>query len=897
MILDNFIATFKKESLDFQNEQVRTLNAGIPVSFTVNLLIALILCVVQWSLLPSAQVVIWMTALLLVLFFRLFFYFLYRIKSDRKRYSQLAVFRAGVLLTGLVWALSSVLMFPSNNIPNQAFLAFALAGMTAGAITSLSIDMVSLRLFSIPTLLALILRLVNEKSDIAFAMAVMVLLFLFFTYVIAKRANKDLTENIQLRFERSIHQESIAQSEHRLNEAQRVSHTGSFDWNINEDKILWSEEHFRIWGYSPGSISPGYSVFINAVHPDDAEAVEKSINQAMEGGKYYSIIHRIIHPDGSVRFIQGRGEVVFDDNLKPFRMYGTVQDITERKKAEQELLISAIAFESQEGIVITDAEGKIIKCNSAFTAITGYSITEATGKTPGQLVKSGKHDKEFYKSMWGILKKEKFWHGEIWNKRKDGVIYPELLSITAVQDSNGNITNYVGSLKDISEQKKNEELIHNLAFYDPLTELPNRRLLMDRLKQILASTMRNKKHGAILFLDLDNFKQLNDTRGHGVGDILLVEVASRLLKSVREDDTVARLGGDEFVVVLNDLNRDDEAAAFQAENIAEKIRDAISLPFKIGGEMCQVTPSIGISLFSDKEIVLDELFRRADSAMYQAKHAGRNTIRFFDPEMHSVLKLRMKLESDLKKSLPGNQLLSYYQMQVDADGSILGAEVLLRWRHPEKGLIMPLEFIPLAEETGLIESIGDWVIDSACMQLKKWESDVNKKDLYLAVNVSAHQFYQKDFVNRIQSIIKSAEINPKKLKLELTESTVLGNIDESIEKMRILKDTGVSFSMDDFGTGYSSLSYLSRLPLDQVKIDKSFVANSGNNKKDDAIVETIIGMARTLGLEVIAEGVETIEQKRFLENCGCFTHQGYLYGKPVPVDEFEKHLSEIFAAN
>lgn len=566
------------------------------------------------------------------------------------------------------------------------------------------------------------------------------------------------------------------------------------------------------------------------------------------------------------------------------------RDVTESERTKEDLRIAAIALDSQEAIAITDANEAIVKINQAFTRITGYSAEEAIGNTPGQLLKSGRHDAEYYQTMWERLNREKYWEGEIWNRHKDGTVFPHRLSITAVTNDNGQITHYVAAFTDITQQKQAEEVIHNLAFFDSLTELPNRRLLQDRLQHTLATSSRNQRHGAVVFMDLDNFKELNDTKGHAVGDLLLVEVARRLQACVREDDTVARLGGDEFVIVLNDLNAVAAKAAVQAENLAEKMRASINATVDLHGYAYHGSPSIGICMFKGDDASEDELLKRADTAMYQAKQAGRNAIRFFDPATHTAMEARIALEADLRCALPEKQFTLYYQMQVNHTGYIIGAEALLRWKHPDRGLVSPLEFIPLAEETGLIISIGHWVLEAACAQLKKWELNGDTRHLQLAINVSAHQFHQPDFIEQVCAVLENTAINPHRLKFELTETMVLENVESTITKMNVLKDMGIQFAMDDFGTGYSSLAYLTRFPFSQVKIDQSFVRNIGVKSTDGVIVQTIIGMAENLCMEVIAEGVETREQRDFLERTGCVNFQGYLFGKPVPADEFEKSL-------
>ena len=551
----------------------------------------------------------------------------------------------------------------------------------------------------------------------------------------------------------------------------------------------------------------------------------------------------------------------------------------------QELRIAATAFETEEGILILNSDRSIAKVNSAFTRITGYSAEEVVGQTP-DILKSGRHDEEFFRARWEALHRDKYWQGEVWNRHKDGRIYPVWLTTTAVTDAKGEVTHYVSVITDITQRKEAEEQIHQLAFYDPLTNLPNRRLLIDRLRHTMASGVRSVEHAALLFIDLDHFKTINDTQGHDVGDLLLIETARRLQACVRGGDTVARLGGDEFVVMMGNLSAEVEQAASQAKMAGEKIRESLSQFYRLRNFEYHSSCSIGISLFRAQEVSVDELLKRADTAMYEAKTSGRNTLRFFDPNMQSILEARVKLEADLRLALAQQQFDLFYQIQVDDTGRSIGAEVLLRWNHPVRGLVMPNEFIPLAEQTGLILPIGRWVLETACAQIKAWETDPLTSKLQIAVNVSALQFHQPDFVRLALEILEKTGADPTRLKLELTESVVLNNISDAANKMHDLKKVGVRFSMDDFGTGYSSLAYLTQLPLDQLKIDRSFVNNIGTKTTDAIIVQTIIGMANTLGIDVIAEGVETEEQHAFLRHAGCMAYQGYLFGKPVSLGEF-----------
>ena len=567
-------------------------------------------------------------------------------------------------------------------------------------------------------------------------------------------------------------------------------------------------------------------------------------------------------------------------------------DISEQKHAEEALRIAAIAFESQEGIMVTDANGVIQRVNNAFTRLTGYSAEEAAGKTPA-LLSSGRHDKDFYQCMWTTLNEQKYWQGEIWNKRKNGKIVADWLTITAVTASDGSITHYVGTFSDITSNPESSAEIHRLAYYDLLTQLPNRRMLLDRLRQALAASSRSNHYGALLFLDLDNFKNLNDTRGHYVGDLLLVEIAHRLNANVREGDTVTRLGGDEFVLMLENLSGNIQEAAIQAGLIGEKIRDAVAVPYVAQGLELWTTASIGVSLFYGHEASVDELLKHSDFAMYHAKKEGRNNVRFFDPEMQATLVERSSLESDLRHALGRRQLRLYYQIQVNNERRAIGAEALLRWVHSERGLILPEQFIPLAEKTGLIVPIGLRVLQTACAQLRDWASNPATSSLQLALNASALELRQPDFVEQVRRAITTNDINPALLKIELTESLLVDNLSDTVAKMNALKALGISFSMDDFGTAYSSLAYLKQLPLDQLKIDQSFIRDLGDNPSNAALAQAIILMGRTFGLDVIAEGVEVEAQLEFLNLHGCHAYQGYLFSRPLPLEEFEKFIEQV----
>jgi two-component system CheB/CheR fusion protein len=662
------------------------------------------------------------------------------------------------------------------------------------------------------------------------------------------------------------------------------------------DWIFITDENFQtiynspacigITGYSSEDISSTPDFLKTILCPDYLASYNVILNNTSAN---CDLDMKIIHRDGAERWIVYNSKTFYNETGVLLGCCGSIRNITERKKIETELRITATAFESQECIVITDANNIIIRVNKSFTDMTGYTAAEVIGKNP-RILSSGYQNSDFYAVMWNRIHCAGSWEGELWNKRKNGEIYPERLLITAVKNTEGLITNYVGSFKDISKSREAEDKIEKLAFYDTLTHLPNRSLLLERLQRALIASEHNDKIGAVLFIDLDNFKILNDTQGHDFGDMLLQEVAVRLQSCVRESDTVARLGGDEFVVILTDLSASLHEAEIQIQLIANKIKTAINRPYQLVSYEHSTTGSIGITMFEDHAVKKEDLLKQADIAMYEAKSAGRNTVCFFTPTMQAAINARVSEELALQQALTKEQFVLYYQSQNTVEGKIVSAEVLIRWQHPETGLILPANFIHLAERTGMIMPIGQWVLEKACAQLKAWENNPLANHLVLAVNVSAKQFHQPDFVEQVCQVLSRTNVKPDKLVLELTESVVLDDVNDTIIKMNILRKLGVHFSMDDFGTGYSSLLNLKRLPINELKIDYSFVRDLVVDSDDAAIVQTIIAMARNLGLKVVAEGVETEEQRVFLEQHGCLIYQGYLFSKPVPIDEFEALL-------
>lgn len=808
--------------------------------------------------------------------------------------------------------------------------------------------------------------------------------------------------------ERKLAEENIRKAQTGLADAQRLSAIGSWEWNVQDDTALWSDETYRIFGIERDELNEHRGNFLDMVYPEDRGRVDKGLSDALSGAKRYDTEYRIRLDDGSSKTIHALAEVVRDENGKPLLMHGTVQDITARKQVEENWLITQFVTDhAPESILWIDEQARIVYANEAASRERGYSNEEllamsisdinpelpagiwpehwSKSRQKGYLTFESRHrrkdgyifpvevsanfvrfeDKEIIVAyvrniaerkqaeekllinqfvsdhapdniMWvdekarivyvneatcrnyGYAKEEllaksifdidpgsnpemwpKHWEQlqqkgtsifETTHRHKDGDSFPIEISTKSILFEGRELI--VAFMRNIADRKAAEEEIQRLAFYDPLTNMPNRRLLMDRLQHAMATSLRSGLKSALLFIDLDHFKTLNDTLGHDIGDLLLKQVALRLSSCVREGDTVARLGGDEFMLIMEGLSERLVDAASQTELIGKKILANLGKPYQLAGHLYRSTPSIGATVFDEKQTSIEELMKQADIAMYQAKKSGRNTLCFFDPVMQVSVQEHAALERELRIAIEGSDFQLYYHVQVDGANRILGAEALIRWIHSERGLVLPADFIPLAEETGLILPIGDWVLETACAKLKVWQQNELTRNFVLAVNVSARQFRQAEFVAKVRAAIHRHAIDPRLLKLELTESLLLHDIEDIISTMNALHDIGVLFSLDDFGTGYSSMQYLKRLPFDQIKIDQSFVRDIATDPSDKAIVKTIIAIAHTLDLDVIAEGVETREQLKILLNMSCTNFQGFLFCEPIPIEKFEAILKQ-----
>jgi len=647
-------------------------------------------------------------------------------------------------------------------------------------------------------------------------------------------------------------------------------------WRIAEARGRVVDEVFRIVG------GDGLSV------PSPVEACIRQ-NQVVAPTARRVLLRR----DGTRFGIEDSAAPIHDGRGETAGAVLVFHDVSAQRKAEDELKLSASVFShAVEGIIITDRDGVILRVNKAFCAITGYAADEVLGNNP-RMLSSGRHDKAFYQAMWERLDTAGEWQGEVWNRRKNGEIYPEWLRIRAICGERGEKTHYVAVFSDISERIRDQEYIFRLAYYDSLTALANRALLMDHLEMAISSARRHHMGVAVLFIDMDRFKLVNDSLGHSVGDMLLQNVARTLTASIRDSDTVARFGGDEFVICLPDISGERSDATHDSLRLAEKIQRCLSQPFNLQGHEVAITPSIGLALYPWDGETPSMLIKHADTAMYHAKAQGRDNVQLFSEEMLSADSERLRIQSALRRALDLNEFSVYYQAQIDLfSGLVVGAEALLRWRNAELGWVSPAQFIPVAEDTSLILPIGDWVLRQVCRDLKAWQERFGGSFSLprVAVNFSPRQFIQPDFVGRIMRELEASGIGADSLEVEITEATLMHNTALALNALNQLRDKGIRIAVDDFGVGYSSLSYLKKFPIDVLKIDQSFIRELATDSNDAQIVRAIIAMGQSLNLTVLAEGVETEEQLAFLHGEGCQEAQGFLFSPPVPADSFVELL-------
>ena len=663
----------------------------------------------------------------------------------------------------------------------------------------------------------------------------------------------------------------------------------------HEGLILRCDARFaEVVGCSQDEV-PGLT-FKEITAPEDAAAFMEALRRLWTGAiDAISLETRFIRKDGSLTWVKLTASVQSDLEGHPLYLLTLVEDINVRKAAEENLVATAEALQAREErylnafqtcpdavLIIQLSNGTIIDANRAFLDVMGFESQEVIDRTSMELgMWADATDRQ--KLAVALHQNSGCRDLEVRLRRKNGEVFWGQLSASFAEIEG--VPCILAFIRDVSAAKVAEEEIKNLAFYDPLTGLPNRRLLWERLRQALIVSTRTRCKHALLFVDLDDFKALNDTFGHHVGDLMLQEAARRIASCVREVDTVARLGGDEFVVIIEDLSEIPEVAATQAKSVGAKILEAISQPYSLDGSECHSTSSMGITVFGDHGAGTNEVLQQADIAMYQAKSAGRNNMLFFAPALQASVNARAAIEDDLRQAIQQKQFSLYYQPQLER-GLLTGVEALIRWKHPKRGIVLPCEFVPMAEETGLILPMGSWVLETACTQIAAWTARKEGAHLTVAVNISAREFRQPKFVEQVLTVLSRTGANPERLKLELAESMLLNNVDDVVAKMKELKSHGVRFSLDGFGTGRSSMTHLKRLPWDQLKIDRSFVGEIMADPISGAVAQAIISFGKAIGLSVIAEGVETEEQRAFLAKLGCHSFQGYLFSHPLPWGDF-----------
>ncbi len=706
-----------------------------------------------------------------------------------------------------------------------------------------------------------------------------------FGYLVKPVEGRELHATLQMALSRRAAEAAIEQGKERLQLALDAAElVGVWEWDTASCRLTAGEGFQAIFGGAREPISQPWAAFLARVHPEDRARVQAAMEEAVASGKSLNLAFRTEWPGGAIGWIEAHAKPSKTTPAGQRRVVGVMKDITARREAEERLRQAAVVFQTTaEGIFLMDIEHRIVSVNPAFTAITGYRPDEVLGQDPEVLLHARRHSDQFYPRLETTPGGQ--WQGETYCRHKNGTVLPVWESVSVVRDEAGAASHYVAAFSDISAMRRAETQLNHLAHHDPLTGLPNRLLFHDRLDQTLARAQREEGSFAILFFDLDGFKVINDTLGHSSGDLLLQTIAARLKKSLRSHDTAARLGGDEFVVLLDHIAHPEDAA-----RIAAKLLEALALPVELGGERVTVSASAGISVYPNNGRARDVLLKAADTAMYSAKAQGCNHYRFYTEDLAARAAERLAIEQGLRRAIETGGLVLYYQPQVAlSDGALTGVEALVRWRHPQEGIIPPGRFIAIAEESGIIEPLGRWVLFKACAQAAE-RLRAGGPPFQLSVNVSARQLARDHFENTVREALAESGLPASLLELEITEST-LQVIEHSRQLLDTLKALGVTIAIDDFGTGYSSLSVIKHLPIDRLKIDQSFVRDINGDAGDVAIVESIISLSRTLGLRVIAEGVETGAQLAVLRRLRCEEGQGYLFSRPLPLPELQQLLS------
>lgn len=937
-------------------EQVKQLYVLTPVALIATLLNSAIVTFIQWKVISHFVLITWFSVLVVITLSRYALVCRYRrtLVSPAQAHRWEVWFIVGVALSGVVWGAAGIFLFPEDSIVHQVFLVFVLGGMVIGAAAAYSPLKKAFLFYSIPSLVPIVVRFFAIDDEIHVGMGAMAILFMLLTGIISQHIHSINTTSLRLRFENKNLISNLSNAKERsenLNEKLRLEiverqeaekelkrHQENLELMVEErtveltvanqkllleiserkqtkealqksesrlrtlvenipEKIIMKDKNLvymlsnnnyvRDMGIQSEEImgKTDYDFY----PPDLAEKYMAEDREVMASGKTMNIEEIHTH-NGKELVMQVVRTPVYNSQSNVVGVLCIFRDITKRKRIEEELRLSATVFENtNEGVIITDKDANIVAVNQSFTEITGYTSEEVIGKNP-KLLKSGRHDQAFYQTIWTSIQEKGQWKGEIWNRRKNGEVYPQWLNISVVKNNQSEVINYVAVFSDISTLKQSEEQLEHLATHDTLTNLPNRLLFNDRLEHALKYAKRHDTKVSLLYIDLDNFKGINDCFGHPFGDRLLQVVADRLTTCVRDEDTVARLGGDEFTIIIEDIIHSYDAAV-----VAHRVLDSLSKPIAIEGHEIFTTASIGISLYPDHGNDVHVLMKNADMAMYHAKKIGRNKYQFYVSEMTLLAQERIMLETALRCALERKEFILHYQPQVDVNRrQIVGVEALVRWQNPEMGLIFPNKFIPLSEEIGLISSIGEWVLHTACAQGHVWQL-AGYPSLRIAVNISSHEFVKKDFVEKVKQILKKTGFASSLLEIEITEGTLLKNIDDNIAILKGLKALGIHIAIDDFGTGYSSLSYLKQFSIDRLKIDRSFIKNIPHNSNDIAITKAIIAIARSLGIQVTAEGVETQKQLDFLISEYCTEVQGYIFSPPVSAEEFKRLLDRPYA--
>ena len=682
--------------------------------------------------------------------------------------------------------------------------------------------------------------------------------------------------------------QALQRSEKRLHQALEAAEGGIWDWDLQQHKVYFSPGYTALLGLHPEALGDNRQHWEQRLHPDDRVTFARNIQRRMStlSTAPYEVSYRLQHQDGSYRWIQARGRLLLDKQGRAEHLIGTASDITQQRKDEDSLRQAAVVFDAtQEGVLVTDAQQHVVHCNPAFTRITGYSEAEILGQSPS-ILKSGRHDKSFYSSLWHALQNHGAWSGEVWNRRKSGEIYPQWQCIRVIHDEQGEVSHYVAVFSDISALKRSQNELDYLAHHDPLSDLPNRLLFTERVEHALERARHDGQSGAVLLIDLDHFKHINESLGHNIGDLLLKDVGKRLSQQLGQRMTLARLGGDEFGLLDEGCSSAEQAAV-----MAQRLQVCMSAAFKVNQQELFITASIGISLYPDDADDAGQIVRNADSALFKAKNSGRENYAFYSQELTEHARQRVDMASALRHALVNQELRVYYQPLICLrNQEMIGVEALVRWQHPQRGLVAPGEFIPIAEETGLIATIDAWVLEQSCRQMVAWQTAGHALK-FVAVNVSSRLFSRGELDQRVAEVLRATGLHPACLELEVTESAVMDNPDAALALLQRLRALGIHLAIDDFGTGYSSLARLKRLPVHKLKIDRSFISGLPHDPSDVAITRAVIALGHSLGLKVLAEGIERVEQVELLQQLGCDHAQGYYFGHPQPAEQLITQLT------